>query len=133
MDLTKISTDTLRNVCDFLLGEGLVSEEQFLQIAASRPSNELKRAVDFIHSCLCLDDHEAECQYYIEEQRTDCWLSPAHIRWLEETTSLMSSMGLSESSLIMVFSDALCLVRDYDRLDPSAKTAFKKLHTVLAL
>ena len=133
MDLTKISTDTLRNVCDFLLGEGLVSEEQFLQIAASRPSNELKRAVDFIHSCLCLDDHETECQYYIEEQRTDCWLLPTHIRWLEETTSLMSSMGVSESSLITAFRDAFSLARDYGRLDPSAKMALKKLIKVLAL
>jgi len=133
MDLTKLSTDTLRNVCDFLLDEGLVSEEQFLQIAASRPSNELKRAVDFIHSCLCTDEHEAECQYYIEEQRTDCWLSPAHVRWLEETTTLMSSMGLSEASLVVAFRDALSLVRDYDRLDPPARIAFKKLYKVLAL
>jgi len=133
MDLTKLSTDTLRNVCDFLLDEGLVSEEQFLQITASRPSNELKRAVDFIHSCLCTDEHEAECQYYIEEQRTDCWLSPAHVRWLEETTTLMSSMGLSEASLVVAFRDALSLVRDYNRLDPPARMAFKKLYKVLAL
>lgn len=133
MDLTKISTDTLRNVCDFLIGEGLISEDQFLQIAATRPSNELKRTVDFLHSCLCIDNHEAECQYYIEEQRTDCWLLPTHLRWLEETTTLMTSMELSEAALTQAFREALSLIRDYERLSPSAKKAFKKLGKVLAL
>lgn len=127
MDITKLSTDSLRNICEFFLEENLVSEEQLLQIAASRPSNELKRTVDFIHSCLCIDDHDRLCNYMSEEQRVECWTLPAHKRWLDATIQQMRTLQLSEQGLRQIYKEALCVLQDYMKLDANAKKAFLRM------
>jgi hypothetical protein len=134
MDLTKLSTDSLRNICEFLLDEKLVTEEQFLQIATSRPSNELKRTTDYIHACLCQMDHDEACTYYIEEQRTDCWISPSHRLWLDEVSDLMLELRVSsEQHLKQAFKEAMDIVKQISKLSAESKYALKKLMIVLAL
>ena len=127
MDLTKISTDSLRNICEFFLEEHLVTEEQLLQIATSRPSNEMKRVVDYIHSCLCKDDHDTTCAYMSEEQRAECWTMTSHREWLDRVANLMCTMQLSEAGLRNAFREAMVVLGDYSRLDSKAKAAFEMM------
>jgi hypothetical protein len=134
MDLKTLSTDSLRNICAFLMEENLVTEEQFLQILSKRPSNDLKRTVDYIHTCLCQDDHELDCQYYVEEQRTDCWISPAHVRWLEEVARMMQHFSIhSETSLRDHFKAAMAAFKVICELPPSTKKVFKLVERTLAM
>jgi hypothetical protein len=100
MDISKLSADNLRCVCDFLLEEKLVTSDQILQIISSRPTNEMKRTVDYVHSCLCHDDHDEDCNYLAEEQLEDCWAKPDHRRWLTETSSLMQKYNFSTENEI---------------------------------
>lgn len=127
MDISKLSTDSLRNICEFLLEENLMTEAQLLQIAASRPSNELKHTTDLIHTCFCQKDHDSTCKYLIEEQRVECWTLPEHREWLEATTEFMSSLQLSENTLRQACRKALVLLKDFDDLTSSEKVIFKKL------
>lgn len=127
MDISKLSTDSLRNICEFFLEENLVTETQLLQIAASRPSNELKRTVDFIHSCLCHEDHDMNCHYWAEEQKAECWTLPAHQSWLEKVSRLMLVRGLSEAGLTQSYRNALTVLRDYNALLEKDKEAFKDM------
>lgn len=127
MDISKLSTDSLRNICEFFLEENLVTEAQLLQIAASRPSNELKYTVDLIHTCFCQKDHDADCNYLMEEQRAECWTMPDHREWLDTTTNLMTDLQLSENALRQACNKALGLLKEYDNLDKSARVLFHKL------
>lgn len=127
MDISKLSPDSLRNICEFFLEENLVTEAQLLQIAASRPSNELKHATDLIHTCFCSEDHDSTCDYLMEEQRTECWTMPKHREWLKTTTDLMAQFQLSENSLRQSCNKALGLLKEYNVLDRNTQEIFKKL------
>lgn len=135
MDLTKLSNDSILNVCAFLIEENLITETQFLQIAASRPSNELKRTVDYIHSALCILDHDGgDCNYYQEEQRAECWSLPGHQRWLEKANELMIELHLpSELALRQAFKEALAALSNVANLGKVEKQIFAKLYKQLSM
>lgn len=120
MNLKDLSQQSACAILEALVEHGVCSERDLFNLLTKNPSTEMKWAVDFVHTLFCskehigspndirlLDDDNPGCGYTIEESFEECWTLPFHLKWLNETTSLMQELELwSEQQLLQTFNQA---------------------------
>lgn len=95
MEIEKLSRDVLVSALIGLQKTGLVKDEDILEAIKIEPSNEMKRIVDLVHGFCCQAHHDqGGCEYYSEDQMTNCWTLPAHKEWLDDAIAWMNDLGL---------------------------------------
>ena len=58
----------------------------------------MKNIASSLHLMLCKKTHHNnECNWYIEEQRAECWELERHSIWLAKATRILDFSGLEES------------------------------------
>jgi len=131
--IRKLSQQSATTILEALVSNGLITQDQILQTLMSNPSTEMKRAVDFVHRLFCTKKHDKGdtesgftglCSYDLEDHFDSCWTEPAHIEWLERTSSLMRELEIfSEEVLLRTFNEASPLINLISQMEIEKPTA----------
>lgn len=114
MDFTGLEKEDLQRLLDNIkkdLGDAKIQE-----YLTADPPTRIKHHVDWLHALCCTEPHDGlACNYYAEEELSNCWALHFHTRWLREYYALLDLSGLSTADYDYASSGVRLLIGDVAR------------------
>lgn len=134
MDLEKLdllSKDDMLEILRSLVSDGVLSEDRAFTILSSNVTVQMKHIAEQLHSVLCEKNHDGECNWYSEDQRTDGWLLRDHQYWVKFARDILIKYFIKPEEFFPIYSKAQFALeeayKNYKRLDEKAQGLYLEL------